>query len=142
MKNEHQLTCVFFFSATTFGPLVSVERAENVEKRRISWRVVDPATFYFISKIIFHVRSGTLNLKTWNQWAFSDNLCVGCEKEEETMTHFMTCNSYGNDTHVENWKNIFENNHKKIEKRYRKRENILEEAGLSSDIGSQAPVDC
>ena len=40
-----------------------------------------------LSQIIFAVRAGTFDLKTWKQWKYSDNLCVGCEKQEENMTH-------------------------------------------------------
>ena len=99
-----------------------------------------------LSKIIFVARSGTLDIKEWNIWKYEDNICVKCEMAAETMSHFMTCSSYGKESYVEEWKNIFQNNSniqyeiaEKIRKRLQIREMWLQEAGLDSDPGSQAP---
>ena len=29
-----------------------------------------------ITKVIFNIRAGILDLKVWNQWNYEDNLCV------------------------------------------------------------------
>ena len=99
-----------------------------------------------LSKIIFGARSGTLDIKEWNMWKYEDNICVKCEMAAETMSHFMTCSSYGKESYVEEWKNIFQNNSniqyeiaEKIRKRLQIRDMLLQEAGLDSDPGSQAP---
>ena len=60
----------------------------------------------FLSKIIFSARSGTMDLKIWNDWNYSDTLCVICDKAEETFEHFMTCELYGNKTEIP-WKDLF-----------------------------------
>ena len=62
------------------------------------------------------------------------------------MSHFMTCDSYGEDSYVKQWKDIYRNNPNiqyeiawKIRKRLQLREMCIKEAGLDSDPGSQAP---
>ena len=62
-----------------------------------------------LSRIIFSVRSKTLDLKTWQPWKYFDNLCVLCEKKAETMAHFMSCKSYENVSPVLNWEKIYQN---------------------------------
>ena len=47
-----------------------------------------------LSKVIFSLRSQTLDIKTWQPWKYFDNLCVLCELKEETISHFLSCNSY------------------------------------------------
>ena len=51
----------------------------------------------FLSKIIFSVRSKTLNIKEYQQWLYENDLCVACGLFSETMDHFMTCLQYEND---------------------------------------------
>ena len=48
-----------------------------------------------LSKTIFSVRAGTLDIKIWNSWNYENTLCVMCEMFEETIEHFMTCKTYG-----------------------------------------------
>ena len=48
-----------------------------------------------IAKVVFNTRAGTFDLKSWKQWNYEDNLCVMCSLKEETLNHFMTCESYG-----------------------------------------------
>ena len=47
-----------------------------------------------VSKIIFNIRAETLDIKTWNQWNYDDNLCIMCNVKEENIEHFMECKSY------------------------------------------------
>jgi hypothetical protein len=61
-----------------------------------------------LSKIIFSVRSGTIDLKTVQPWKYFDNLCVMCEKKSETIEHFMICKAYRNITPENNWKLIYD----------------------------------
>ena len=56
-----------------------------------------------LSKIIFAVRSGTLELKVWNLWKYDNDICVGCNSWPETMSHFMTCSNYPSETEENNW---------------------------------------
>ena len=104
-----------------------------------------------LSQIIFAVRSQTLDIKVWQQWNYSDNACVACQKNEENMSHFMTCMSYENCISEIDWKIIFENDPSKqfeiariVQKRMIKRYEILEteRAGLTLDSGSTAPGNC
>ena len=100
-----------------------------------------------LTKVIFKVRSGTLEIKDWCQWRHENNLCVGCELKTETMTHFMQCSAYSvenRSTQMIDWKSIYENNMDKqlevaieVERRFKIRETLLEEAGLDSPPGSQ-----
>ena len=41
-----------------------------------------------LSKVIFAVRSGTLEIKEWTPWKYDDNIYVKCESAAETMSHF------------------------------------------------------
>ena len=61
-----------------------------------------------LSKIIFSVRSGTLDIKLWNDWNYSETLCVMCARVEESIEHFMTCEQYGNEIKIP-WTDIFGN---------------------------------
>ena len=63
-----------------------------------------------LSKIIFSVRAGIYDVKIWNDWNYSETLCVMCNLLEENMDHFMHGSAYGENPCEINWKNIFENN--------------------------------
>ena len=104
-----------------------------------------------LSKLIFKIRSQTLNIKSWQPWNYSNNSCVKCEKTKETMSHFVTCVEYP--TEIEhNWWDIKQNNTETqkeiariVEKRFKIRQEILDsqqEGGQASNTGSNAPVDC
>ena len=32
-----------------------------------------------LSKIIFAIRSGTFDIKVWNEWKYDDNSCIACK---------------------------------------------------------------
>ena len=101
-----------------------------------------------LSKLIFSVRSGTLDVKEWLPWNYADNICIACKKCEETMNHLMVCDSYKNEACVD-WKNVFDDKlddifiiGKQIQKRHRERKRLLEsEAGQALDPDSTAPGD-
>ena len=87
--------------------------------------------------IIFSVRSGTLDLKIWNDWKYNDTLCVMCQLSEEDFQHFITCEAYGNEPLEINWQEIFGNNvfnqnivAKEVKSRHKLRKEKLEEDGL------------
>ena len=63
-----------------------------------------------LSKTIFEARSGTLEIKSWNSWNYSDLLCVMRETFEENIEPFMSCEAYGKVTWEINWREVFENN--------------------------------
>ena len=93
------------------------------------------------SKNIFSIRSQTLDIKEWKPWNYEDNLCVKCSIFAETMDHFVTCESYEENTE-KNWREIFQDNVERqkeigrfIEKRFNRRKVILEkqEAGQTLD---------
>ena len=104
------------------------------------------------TKIIFGVRSGTLDIKIWNPWKYTDLLCVGCGLEDETITHFVTCEAYGETSHCDNLQEMYNSNAfvqseiaHKVKKRLEIRERIIEadEAGQDSTTpGSVAPLIC
>ena len=104
-----------------------------------------------ITRIIFSMRSGTLDLKVWNPWKYSDLLCVGCGKVDENIAHFTCCETYGEETKCDNWKDIYiPNVHvqykiaQNVRKRLQLRETILEADTVGQDLnpGSHAPRDC
>ena len=64
-----------------------------------------------LSKLIFSARSGTLDLKVWNEWKYGDKTCVMCHKEDENFNHFMTCLVYGPSRMEVLYTDIFGNNH-------------------------------
>ena len=61
-----------------------------------------------LCKIIVSVRSGTMDIKIWNEWNYHDTLCVMCALEDENIEHFMTCELYGNKIEIP-LTDIFEN---------------------------------
>ena len=100
-----------------------------------------------LSKIIFKIRSQTLDIKDWQPWKYQNNLCVKCEKWPETMDHFVNCLDYGDQIDL-NWREINQNEieiqikiGQFIEKRHRIRQTIIEkqEDGQASDSGSSTP---
>ena len=100
-----------------------------------------------ISQVIFSIRSKTFDIKVWRPWKYSNDLCVKCEKYQETMEHFVTCVEYGKEIEI-GWKDILEEDTEKqiaiaqfIDVRYNVRKKILEkqEGGQASDTGSYAP---
>ena len=102
-----------------------------------------------LSKLIFSVRSKTLSIKEWSPWQYTDDTCVVCKNNTETMNHFMICQSYKNKTYSE-WNDIFGNNYEKqisagiaIEKRFKEREAMLEidKIGRDQGLDSTAPGD-
>ena len=54
-----------------------------------------------VTKIIFHTRSKTLEIKVWAHWKFKNDLCVACKNAIETMCHFMNCTSYQSEPYSE-----------------------------------------
>ena len=103
-----------------------------------------------ISKVIFGVRSKTLDIKEYNAWKYKDSLCVMCRKENETIEHFVKCVEYGDKLEIE-LKHIYGESMEEqiiigkfIDKRQRKRGNIIkqQEDGQASNLGSTAPGIC
>ena len=91
------------------------------------------------SRTIYKIRSRTLDLKSLAQWKHSDNVCVMCEVKEETIKHFMTCDSYGET--FEDWTSIYKNDPskqvkiaEKTEKRLLMREMKMQEVGQDSSL--------
>ena len=89
-----------------------------------------------LSQIIFSVRSGTMDIKSWNDWKYQDLLCVMCENSEENIKHFMTCTLYGEEIDIP-WEEIFGTDIEKqcliatdIKRRQEIRNNKIEEVGL------------
>ena len=98
-----------------------------------------------LSKIIFLLRSGTLDIKSWNSWKYDDNLCVMCDLKEENITHFLECSQYGNSKieideifsqNTENQFSIAE----KVEERMLLRKKKIEAGHDSPTPGSKAPT--
>ena len=88
-------------------------------------------------KLIFSARSGTLDIKTWNEWNYKDLSCVMCKVLEESFEHFMNCEAYGKSSCKTNWMEIFGNDvhqqnviAREIQRRHRLRKIKLEEVGL------------
>ena len=122
------------------------ENSEKDKTRGIVFDCLKMSDYLFhnvstsLSKVIFSVRSGTLDIKDWNIWKHSDNICVGCNLAAETMSHFMMCDSYSKETQVNNWKVLLENDFRKqfevarkVQERMEMREKKNIEDGLASD---------
>ena len=93
-----------------------------------------------LSQIIFSVRSGTMDIKSWNEWNYQNILCVMCEKSEENINHFMTCTLYGEEIETP-LEEIFGNEVDKqcliaieIKRRQQMRNSKLEEVGLPDNL--------
>ena len=100
-----------------------------------------------ISRIVFSIRSKTFYIKVWRPWNYSNDLCVKCDKCQETMDHFVTCVEYGKEIEI-SWKDILEEGTEKqiaiaqfIDVRYNVRKKILEkqEGGQAFNSGGCAP---
>ena len=103
-----------------------------------------------LSKLIFSVRSKTLDIKDWCPWKYVDVNCVACGKFPEIMDHFTTCEAYRNEP-LPNWHDINGTATDKIitvglaiERRVKERDQIIwkHEAGRVSIVDSTAPGDC
>ena len=102
-----------------------------------------------LSQIIFAIRSGTLDIKAWCEWKYSDKMCVMCSSYEETFEHFISCPKYGNSLNTD-WKLIFENDPDnqfeiatEVKRRYYIRKDEIDKAGLPSNVAPllQLPVE-
>ena len=96
-----------------------------------------------LSKIIFSIRSGTLDIKKWNMWKYFDNLCVMCGKKEENIQHLTECIEYENTDVIHNLEDIYTQdteNSLKLQKmpKYAYREEKLY-SRLSSGLDSSTP---
>ena len=85
-----------------------------------------------LSKLIFQIRSQTVDIKYWQPWKYNDQSCVKCGKSEETMSHFATCKEYTSEE-ISNWWDIKQNDAQRkkeiaklVEKRIRERQTILD----------------
>ena len=81
---------------TAFDHLVNENMAKSKTKpiyleklEMANYLVVDKSTF--LSKIIFSVGAGTYDIKAWNEWKYTDSMCVMCNMFEENMDHLMSC---------------------------------------------------
>ena len=98
-----------------------------------------------LSKIIFLLRSGTLDIKNWNSWKYDDNLCVMCDLKEENITHFLECSQYGN-SKIEIYEIFSQNTEnqftiaEKVEERILLRKKKIEAGHDSPTPGSKAPT--
>ena len=117
----------------------------NFDKLKISLYLKEnERTGWF--KIIFSIRSKTLDIKEFHPWKYENNdMCVKCLNFPETMDHFATCDEYG--TEIEPfWRDIYLDNvirqkeiGKRIEKRFVVRQSITkkeEDGQASPDSGS------
>ena len=92
---------------------------ENLSKEKTKYIVFDHfemRKYLFInrtpslSKIMFAVWSGTLEMNELTPWKQGDNMCVKCESATETISHFVSCKSYSIDTLANDWANIYQDN--------------------------------
>ena len=89
-----------------------------------------------ISKLIFKARGRNLNIKMHKKWKYSDAICVGCGKNDETENELLLCAGLGdrneNEELTYSW--LFDSSVTKmvkvaieIEKRLKRRKVLLEE---------------
>ena len=105
-----------------------------------------------LTKIIFSLRSETLDIKTWQPWRYFDNLCVVCQLKEETIQHFLSCPTYEKTPQENSWRDIKRDNVERqfeiaqiVKERWNIRKRHIEkyEAGQPQDqFGSRAPGHC
>ena len=67
----------------------------NYSKLEIQEYLVDGDRDNNIAKVIYKARGMTLDLKTHKKWKYSDSLCTGCLKNEETGEEILRCDSFG-----------------------------------------------
>ena len=103
-----------------------------------------------LSKLIFSIRSKTLDIKEYQPWKYDNNTCIACNDYPETMQHFATCASYRNQP-CSFWKDINGMAYEKIievglavEKRIEERKLLIrkEEVGQVQTADSTAPGPC
>ena len=94
-----------------------------------------------LSKIIFSARAGIIDIKSLNEWKYSDLICVMCEMTEETLEHFMSCEAYGNKHRKVPWKQILENDPEEqtetaieMKRRQHLRKCKIDKAGLPPNV--------
>ena len=63
----------------------------NYKKLEIQRYFVEGNSTTSLAKLIFKARTKTLDIKTQNGWKYSDKLCVGCERKEETGDEILSC---------------------------------------------------
>ena len=99
-----------------------------------------------LARVIFSIRSKTLDIKEWNSWKYQNLFCLQCD-EIESLDHFVNCQKYGEALDMD-WKDIDENNTEKqikigefLQKRHTIRESLIiqQEDGQASTSGSTAP---
>ena len=61
----------------------------------------------YISKIIFSIRSGTIDIKKLKKLKYDNNLCVMCDLKEEKTNHVIECIEYGNYDETINLNDIY-----------------------------------
>ena len=123
------------------------ENETKLKTKRIHFEDLETSPYLFnnkstaLSKIIFSVRSGTLDLKYWHEWNYTDKLCVMCKLSEETIDHFMSCPAYGETSLERDWKIIYGNDTEsqfeiatEIRKRHTLQISKLEEVGLPHNM--------
>ena len=94
-----------------------------------------------LSKVIFSVRSGTFDIKTWNEWKYYNLTCFMCDSCEETFQHFTCCLSYGKPILEIDWREIFGDYPEKqntialeVNRRNKIRKSKIQEVGLPPQL--------
>ena len=67
----------------------------NYSKLEMQEYLVDGDRDNNIAKVIYKARGMTLDIKTHKKWKFSDILCTGCQKNEETGEEILRCEIFG-----------------------------------------------
>ena len=121
-------------------------RYEALEMRRYLYNNINT----YLTKTIFSVRAGTIDLKCFNEWKYESDKCVMCDLVLENLDHFMSCKEYGHGNLTIDWKEIFLDdvvNQNKIAKEVKRRLFIrktkLEKVGLPTNVAPllQDPVE-
>ena len=103
-----------------------------------------------LSKLIFSIRSKTIDIKEYQPWKYETDNCIACKNFPETMNHFAICPAYRNQP-CEEWKEVNGLNSEEIyrvgtaiEKRHEERKQILskEQVGQAHLSDSRAPSNC
>ena len=61
----------------------------------------------YLTKTIFSVRAGTIDLKCFNEWKYESDKCVMCNLIPENLDHFISCKEYEHGKLTIEWKEIF-----------------------------------